>query len=135
MSGVPSVTGLGVAVFTIAMSALLALATSTVALAVFVVRLGTMLVAVAVSVSVILVPDGVPELTCNTSVKVPVFAEPTARLAMVQVMVPVPPTAGFVPQVQPAGTVIDWKVVFGGVTCVKLTAVAAAGPLLVTVWV
>ena len=30
---------------------------------------------------------------------------------------------------------IDTNVVFGGVTCVKLAVVAAAGPLLVTVWV
>ena len=43
MSGVPSVTGFGVAVFTIAISALLALPTTTVANAEFVVRLGTML--------------------------------------------------------------------------------------------
>src|SRR6478736_4387303 len=58
VSGVPSVTGFGEAVFTIAISALFASATITVALAVLPVRLGTMLVAVAVSVSVMLVPDG-----------------------------------------------------------------------------
>jgi hypothetical protein len=58
-----------------------------------------------------------------------------ARLAMVHVIVPVPPTAGLVPHVQPAGVLIDWKFVFGGVVCVKLTVVAALGPLLVTLWV
>jgi hypothetical protein len=73
VSGVPSVTGFGVAVFTIAMSALFALATTTVALAEFVVRLGTMLVAFAVTVSVMFVPEGVPAFTCSTSVKLAVL--------------------------------------------------------------
>jgi len=135
VTGVPCVTGLGVAVLTIATSALLAFATTTVALAVFDVRLGTMFVAVAVAVSVMFVPDGVPELTCRISVNVPTLF--TARVAAaVHVIVPVPPTAGLVPQVHPEGGVIDWKVVFGGVTCVNVApAAAAAGPLLVTVWV
>jgi hypothetical protein len=134
VSGVPWVTGLGVAVFTTATSALLALATTTVAFALLLVRLGTRLVAVAVSVSVMFVPDGVPEFTCSTSVNVPLPL--SARLLpSVQVIVPVPPIAGTVPQVHPAGGVIDWTVVFGGVVCVKLTPVAAAGPLLVTVCV
>jgi hypothetical protein len=126
-----------VAVFTIATSALFALATTTVALAVFVVMLGTTLPAVAESVSVMLVPDGVPAFTCNTRLKVTVFTAPTPRLPLsVQVMVPVPPTGGTVPQVHPAGGVIDWKVVFGGVICVKvIPAVAATGPLFVTVCV
>ena len=92
VSNVPCVTGFGEAVLTIATSALLALATTTVALAVLVVRLGTMFEAVAVAVSVMLVPDGVPPFTCSTSVNVPeVFA---ATLASVQVMVPVPPGVG-----------------------------------------
>jgi len=80
---------------------------------------------------VIFVPDGVPAFTCSTSVKFAVFAEPVARLAVVHVIVPVPPTAGFVPHVHPAGGVIDWKFVFGGVVWVKLTVVAVAGPLFV----
>ena len=51
-------------------------------------------------------------------------------------MVPVPPTAGTVPQVHPAGGVIDWKFVFGGVLCVKvIPAVVTAGPLFVTLCV
>ena len=117
-----------------ARSALLALATTTVALAVLVARFGTIFVAVAVAVSVMFVPEGVPEFTCRTSVKVPELftaREPEA----VQVIVPVAPTAGLVPQVQPAGGVIDWKFVLGGVTCEKEAPVAAAGPLLVTVCV
>jgi|SRR5208282_509810 len=119
-----------------AMSALLALPTTTVALALLLVRLGTIFVAVAESVSVMFVPDGVFEATCSTSVKVAVFAVPTARLLpSVQVIVPVPPTAGTVPQVHPTAGVIDWKVVFGGVVCVNVVVVAAAGPSLVTVCV
>jgi hypothetical protein len=133
-SGVPSVTGFGVAVLTIAISALLALATTTVALAVLVVRLGTMLVAVAVAVSVIFVPEGVPAFTWRTRVNVPVLF--TARvLVALQVIVPVPPTAGVVPQVHPAGGVIDRKFVLAGVTWVKEAPLAMAGPLLVTVCV
>jgi hypothetical protein len=115
-----------------AMSALLALATTTVALAVLVARLGTMFVAVAVAVSVMFVPEGVPEFTCSTRVKVPELF--TARVPVaVQLIVPVPPTAGFVPQVHPAGGLTDWNVVLGGVTCVKLAPLATAGPLFVTV--
>jgi hypothetical protein len=119
------------------MSALFAFATTTVALAVLVVMLGTALPAVAVSVSVMFVPEGVPAVTCRTRVKLAVFADPTARLPLsVHVIVPVPPTAGCVPQVHPAGGVIDWKVVLGGVVWVKVMPVlAAAGPLLVTVCV
>jgi hypothetical protein len=96
-----------------AMSALLAFATTTVAVALLVVRLGTMFVAVAVAVSAIFVPEGVPEFTCKTNVK---FATAlTARLLpSVQVIAPVAPTAGVV-QVHPTGAAIDWKLVFGGV--------------------
>src|SRR3954451_14774801 len=60
---------------------------------------------------------------------------PDARLAeSVQLIVPVEPTAGAV-QFQPAGASTDSKVVFGGVACVKLTPLAAAGPLFVMVCV
>ena len=127
-------TGLGVPIFEIVSVALFAFATTTVALAVFVVRLGTMLVAVAVAVSVMVVPDGVPEFTCRISVNVPVLF--TARVPVaVQVIVPVPPTGGVVPHVHPAGAVMDWKFVFGGVTCVNVAPLATAGPLFVTVCV
>jgi hypothetical protein len=136
VSGVPFVTGFGAAVFTIAMSALVALATSTLALAVFVVRPGGMFAALAVAVSVMVVPEGVSAFTCSTSEKFAVFTPPTPKLPLsVQVMVPVPPIAGAV-QAQPAGAVIDWNVVFGGVACVNvMPAVATAGPLFVTVCV
>lgn len=122
------------AVFTMAMSALLALATTTEAVALLVVRLGTMLPALAVAVSAIVVPDGVPAFTCNTSVNP--TGEPTAKvLPSVQVIVPAAPTAGVV-QIQPPGGVMDWKFVLGGVVWISVTgAVAATGPSLVTLWV
>ena len=117
----------------IAISALLALATITVALLLFV-GLETAFVAVAVSVSVMLVPEGVLEFTCRTSEKFAVAL--SARVPMsVHVIVPVPPTGGTVPQVHPAGGVMDWNVVLGGVVWVKVALVAAAGPSLVTLCV
>jgi hypothetical protein len=105
--------GLGVAVFTIAMSALFALATTTTAVALLLVRLGTMFVAVAVAVSAMLVPEVVPAVTCKTKVKFAVAFR--ARLVpSVQVIVPAAPTAG-VTHVHPAGGAMDWKFVLGGV--------------------
>ena len=130
----PSATvGLGVAVFTMAISALLAFATITAAVALLLVRFGTMLVAVAIAVSAMFVPDVVPAFTCSTKVK---FAGVLrARLLLsVQVIVPAASTAGVV-QVQPAGAVMDWKLVFGGVVCVKVAPVATAGPMFVTLCV
>src|SRR5438270_10195186 len=59
---------------------------------------------------------------------------PEATVGLVQVIVPVPPTAGVV-QVHPAGCEIDWKVVFAGVASVNVAPDAAAGPLFVTVCV
>ena len=48
-----------------------------------------------------------------------------------QVIVPVPPTAG-VEHVQPAGGVSDWKVVFAGTASVMEAPAAALGPLFTT---
>jgi hypothetical protein len=54
----------------------------------------------------------------------------------VHVTVPVPPTAGLVPQVQPtAGGVIETNVVFGGVVCVMEAPVAAVPVVFLTVCV
>ena len=61
-------------------------------------------------------------------------AVPEAMLGSVQLTFPVAPTAGVV-HVQPTGADTDWNVVLSGVASVKLTAVAATGPLFVTVWV
>jgi len=126
-----------VPVFTIDISTLLAVPTTTVALAVLVVMPGTILVTVAVTVSVMFVPDGATEFTCNSRLKVAVLADPIPNVPLsVQVIVPVPPTAGTVPQVHPAGGVIDTKVVFGGVASENvIPAVATAGPLFVTLCV
>ena len=80
-----------------------------------------MLVAVAVTVSVMFVPDGAHRIHLQHRLKVAVFADPIPRVPLsVQVIVPVPPAAGSVPQVHPAGGVIDWKVVFGGVASVNV---------------
>jgi hypothetical protein len=57
---------------------------------------------------------------------------PEVRLASVQVMFPVAPTAGVV-QVQPAGGEIEEKVVLAGTASRKLIPVAVAGPLFVIV--
>jgi hypothetical protein len=59
---------------------------------------------------------------------------PTAMLGFVQFTFPVPPTAGVV-HVHPAGADTPWNVVLTGVASVKLTLVAAAGPLFVIVCV
>src|SRR5271155_5046956 len=96
-----------------AMSELLALATTTVAVAVLEVRFGTRFPALAVAVSAMFVPEGVPELTCSTRVKFAVVLIAIVPRS-VQVMVPEDPTAGD-EQVQPAGVEIDWKLVLGGV--------------------
>ena len=80
-----------------------------------------------VAVLVMIVLFGVFGLTCTASVKV--AEPPTARLSVVQLMVPVAPTAGRV-QDQVAGALSDTKVVLAGSVSVKVAAVAA-GPLLV----
>jgi hypothetical protein len=83
-----------------------------------------------VAVSVMLVPEGVLEITCKTTEKVAL-----AFIAIVpadeQVSVPVPPTGGTELQVHPAGGVYPWNVIFGGMTSVNVGAVAAAGPVFV----
>src|SRR5207244_9372571 len=88
-------------------------------------KVGELTLAVLVSV----LPSGVLVLTRTTMVKVAVA--PLASDAVVQVTVPVVPTAGVV-QVQPAGLVIDWKVVCDGSRSVTVTFAAVEGPLLVS---
>ena len=95
-------------------------------------RFGSEVVAATDEVAVIR-PAAVAGGTLTTTT---IFAEvPAGRLAeSVQLIVPVPPTAGVV-QLHPAGASTDSKVVFGGVASVKLTPVAAAAPLFVIVCV
>lgn len=78
------------------------------------------------SVCVMVVPGAVPEFTVTIKVKFAVVL--AASVVMVQVSVPTV-------QVQPAGPVRDWAVVFAGSVSVKVTVLAAAGPPLLTVWV
>src|SRR6266581_2404515 len=70
------------------------------------------------AVLVMTVPGAVPAVTCTTNVNVLV---PGAMSSLWQVTVPVAPTAGVV-HVQPAGAVIDWKVVLAGSVSVSVTS-------------
>jgi hypothetical protein len=85
-----------------------------------------------VAVFVITVAPGVPASTATASVNtsLPAFA----KVAMLHVTVPVPPTAG-VTQDQPAGVASDWKVVPAGSGSVIVTVVESFGPLLLAVMV
>ena len=75
-------------------------------------------------------PSVTEVLTRTTSVKTD---EPTAKLGFVQLIAPVPPCAGCVGQVHPAGAVIDLKVVFVGTVSERTALAAVSGPLLVAV--
>jgi hypothetical protein len=61
------------------------------------------------------VPAGVAALTITTKVKAPVVVLLAMSAFAVQRTVPVPPTAGAVPQVHPTGAKMEEKVVLGGV--------------------
>lgn len=84
------------------------------------------LVALTVAVSLMIVPLAVPAVTLYTTENVP-FA-PAATLVLVQL------TGGDV-QVQPVGADTETNVVLAGVGSVKVAAVAATDPVLVTAWV
>lgn len=86
--------------------------------------LGSLVVEETESVWVIVAPEAVFVLTLTTRVKVAVLL--AARLAIVQVRVPRLHD-------QVPGPLSDTDVVLAGRVSVKLTAVAAAGPPLVTV--
>jgi hypothetical protein len=102
-----------------------AVPTVVVAVAVLFAMLGSVDVAVIVAVFVMTVVLGVPALTLTTRVNEALA--PAARLAMVQVTVPVPPTAG-VEHDQPAARVNDTNVVLGGTASLSATLVAPDGP-------
>src|SRR3954451_13822410 len=107
----PAATGFGDAEFVVTMSACVASATTSAAVELLFAVLGSATAELTLTVSLIAVPAAVPAVTFRTREKLP---DPGATLGFVQVIVPVPPTAGTVPQVHPAGGVIDWKVVLGG---------------------
>jgi prephenate dehydrogenase len=95
------------------------------------VRLGSPVAEETVEVAVVL-PTAMVGATLTTTT---MLADvPAARLAIVQFTVPVAPTTGVV-QAHPTGIETDWNVVFVGVASLKLTVVAAMGPLFVTVCV
>src|ERR1700676_4242983 len=128
----PASTGLGVAELLMDRSDEDAEPTVVWTVAVLLARFGSLVPEVASIVSVITVPTAVPALTCTTRVNVP-----AARLAtsgLVQLMLPVPLTAGG-GQVQPAATVRDGNVVFAGTASLNPAFTASRGPLFVTVCV
>src|SRR5207244_8300713 len=95
-----------------ATSAVPAATTVAVTLAVLFGVYGSRFVAPTVGVAVMVVPAIAPALTLSVSGML--TEAPEASVAALQLIVPVPPMAG-VMQVQPAGGVMPWSVVFVGV--------------------
>src|SRR5882724_2346138 len=130
-------TGSGEAVFTMATSACVGEATNTVVEAVLLTQFGSLAEEQGTLILAVLeieAPGRVPEFTLTTRGKLAVAF--SARVAMVQEIVPVPPTAGIVaPQFQPAGGVKETNVVPAGMLSVKVATPETAGPLFVTTWV
>ena len=123
----PAVTGLGVPLSVTARSQIVVTGVAVVVL--LLAELGSAVEEETVEVAVMVVA-AIEDATFTTTI---ILAEaPEARLASVQVTVPVAPTAGVV-QIQPAGAEMDAKVVLVGTTSVKVAFVELAGPLFVTV--
>ena len=94
--------------------------------------LGSLVVLETDAVLLIVVPSGTLELTFTTSVKVAVA--PAARLAMLQLTAPVPPTIGVVHvNVGPEFWVNERNVVLAGIVSLSPTLTASLGPGLETV--
>ena len=91
--------------------------------------LGSVIVEEPMAVSLMTVPVAVPAFTFVTRVNE--AADPAAKLAMLQVTVPVAPIAG-VEQLHEPGNARETKVVLVGIASVKVTVMAVAGPLLVS---
>ena len=131
MTLLPAATEVGEAVLIVIRSAWTAVATTSAAVAVLLAGLGSEVAELTVAVLLMAVPAAVPAVTFSTTVK---LADPAAKLGLVQVMDPVPPTTGVVHD-HPAAMTIDWKVVFAGVVSARLAVLAVLGPALVTTWV
>src|SRR5271165_381872 len=101
----PAAKEVGEAEFVTTRSAWVAVATTSAAVAVLFDVLGSVTAELTLAVSLIAVPAAVPAFTFSTTVNVP---EPAARLGFVQVIVPVPFTAGVMHD-HPAGAEIDWN--------------------------
>jgi hypothetical protein len=86
---------------------------------------GSVGVLLTVAVVAMLDPSAALEFALTTRIMVPL--DPAGMLVAVQVMVPVPPTAGVL---QVTGALSDTKVELAGTGSVKVTLVAMAGPLL-----
>jgi hypothetical protein len=128
----PACTGFGVALFVTVSSPPAVVPTTVLADAVLLAGFGSLTEEFTDAVSVITVPLAVELFTFTTSVK---ELELTPGMStLLQTTLPVPPGPG-VRQVQPAGAVIDTKVVFAGMVATRLALSAALGPLLVTTWV
>jgi len=126
----PAATGLGTPLLVTARSQSTVTGVSTVVL--LLLLIGSLVEDVTVEVAVI-----VPAATvAGTFTPMMMSADvPEARVVSVQFTLPVEePTAGYV-QAHPAGMDTEAKVVFAGIASLKITAEAAAGPLLVTVCV
>src|SRR6266849_4330643 len=124
----PAVTGLGVPVMVMPTTADATTGVVTVAECGLVESVGLETVAV----SVMLVPLGVLELTCTTTVNV--ADAPAARVVSVPVIVPVPPAGGLVNvKAGPLVWLSETKVVLAGTASLSTTLGAAAGPALLTV--
>jgi hypothetical protein len=95
-------------------------------MAVLLLRTGSVTEELTLAVSLIGVPAAVPAFTFTTYVMV--AGAPGARLGSVQISV-------IRVQVHPAGPVSDTEMVFAGSALLRVTDVAALGPLLVTTWV
>ena len=104
--------------------------TVTDALAELFAEFGSVPVSETVAVLVIVDPPGAAAMTVTTIVKLPVVELAAMFPLAVQTIDPVPPTAGTVPQVQPAGGVAETNVVFAGVLCVSVALAAATVRLL-----
>ena len=125
----PAITGSGLSVTVTARSA--CALTVVVAVLELLAGVGSVVAELVVTVSLSTVPGATPAPTLTTSVKT---EDPGVRLAMVELTVPVPPTAGVVLD-QPPGEVSETKVVPDGSVSLSETEAAALGPLLVTVTV
>ena len=124
----PTAAGLGVPVLVTAKSQ--AAVSGVLITVLLLAELGSVLVDETEEVAVIGVAKTVDAVFTTTMM----FADALrARLGLVQVTLPVPPTAGVV-QVQPAGAETEANVVLAGTGSRKLTPLAAPGPLLVIDW-
>src|SRR5208282_1539413 len=124
----PARTGFGEAVFVTDWSAAVATLTTVCTVAVLLESVGSLVPEVTEATSVTIVPFVVPAPTFTT--RVYEALPPFVKSGFVQVIAPVPPTAG-VTHVHPATVESDTNVVFAGTCSVKLAFTESCGPLLV----